>query len=120
MYFEHAHTMFTHGLAELQDEGAVNVHHLGAPKGPPPRSLQLMLKDALSNKQISTNTSLGLMLPALQAQATAYMSQRTAMSDICAPGGLTTAVATSLGLHATHGHTQVLAVLLLAWSTLLG
>ena len=99
MYLDliHAHIMFTQGLAQLQDEGAVNVHHLGSPNRPLPRSVQLMLKDALSNKHSSTNTSVGLMLPALQAQAMAYMSQRSAMSDICAPGGFTTAVASSLG-----------------------
>ncbi len=37
------------------------------------------------------------------------------MLDICAPGGLAIAVAGRLGLHATYGHTRVLAVLVLAW-----
>ncbi|DBA88672.1 hypothetical protein WJX77_003092 [Trebouxia sp. C0004] len=99
-------------LANLpQDEGAVNVHHYQSL----PTSLQLMLTKALSNEMSFTNTSLGSVWPALQAQAMACMSRRRAMSDICAPGGLATAVANRLGLHATYGHTQVLTVLLLAW-----
>ncbi len=123
MYLDLAHAciMFAHCLAQLQDEGAVNVHHLNTPNRQPlPNSLLSMLKDALRGENSSTNTSLNLGLPALQAEVMAYMSRRRAMSDIRAPGGLATAVAGSLGLHATHGHTQVLAVLLLAWLTLLG
>ncbi len=122
MYHDHAHAriIFTHCLAQLQDEGAVNVHHLNTPYLPLPTSLQLMLKDAVSNENSSTNTSLGSVLPALRAQVMAYMTRHRATSDICAPGGLATAVAGRLGLHATYGHTQVLAVLVLAWLTLLG
>ena len=84
----HACIMFTHGLAQLQDAGAVNVHHLNSPHQPILKSLLSMLKDAACNENSSTNTSLGLVLPALQAEV----------------------MANRLGLHATHGHTQVLAV----------
>jgi hypothetical protein len=114
----HARIIHKHCLAQLQDEGVVNVHHLKTPYRPFPISLRMLL-DALSNEMNFTNTSLGLVLPGLQAQAMAYMSRHRAMSDICVPGGLATAVAGRLGLHATHEHTQVLAVLLLAWLTLL-
>ena len=47
-----------------------------------------MLKDALCNENSSANTSLGLVLPAFRAEV----------------------MANRLGLRATHGHTQVLAV----------
>ena len=97
--------IFTHCLAQLQDEGAVNVHHLGTPNRQPlPESLLSMLKDASCDETSSTNTSLGLVLPALQAQAMAYMIRHKAIPDICTPGGLATvaAVAGSLGLQATH------------------
>ncbi len=106
MYLDlaHARVIYKHCLAQLQDEGAVNVHHLKTPYRPFPISLQILI-DALRNEMSFTNTSLGLVLPTLQAQAMAHMS-----------GGLATAVAGRLGLHAT----QVLAVLLLAWPTLLG
>ncbi len=101
--------IFTSCLAQLQDEGAVNVHHLSTPNRPLTISLQAILKDASCDKTSSTNTSLGLVLPALQAQAMAYMSRHKAIPDIGTPGGLATvaAVAGSLGLHATDVHTQV-------------
>ena len=71
-----------------------------------------MLKDALCNKNSSTNTSWNLVLPELQAELMAYMSQRRAISDICTPGAtwLATAVAGRLRSRAAHGQTQVLAV----------
>ncbi|DBA74926.1 TPA: hypothetical protein ACH3X2_009254 [Trebouxia sp. C0005] len=98
-------------LANLpQDEGAVNVHHLNSLYRPHPDSFQAML-DALRSEN-SSSTSWSLVLPALQAELMAYMSQRRAMSDICTPGApwLATAVAGRLGSRATHGNTQVLAV----------
>ena len=106
----HAHVTFTHGLAQLQDEGAVNVHHLNSLYRPHPDSFQAML-DALRSEN-SSSTSWSLVLPALQAELMAYTSQRRAMSDICTPGApwLATAVAGRLGSRATHGNTQVLAV----------
>lgn len=82
-----------------------------------------MLKDAFSSADIFTDTSLGPLLPALQAEVMAYMSQHKVLSDIGTPGGvatLLTTVAGRLGLHATHGHVQVLAVPVLAWLILLG
>jgi len=85
MYLDlaHTHIVFTHCLAQLQDAVAVNVHHLNTPCPPIPTSLQLMPKIALSN---GTADTLGSMLPALQAQVMAYVSQRRAMSDICHRG----------------------------------
>ncbi len=90
--------MFTHCLAQRvrQDEGAVNVRHLNTPYLLLPTSLQLMLKDALSNENSFTNTSLGSVLP-LQAQVMACMSWRRAKTHICTHGGLATAVAGRLG-----------------------
>ncbi len=66
-----------------------------------------MLKTAYRNENSSNNTSLGLVLSALQAQAMATMIRHKAIPDICTPGGLATvaAVAGSMGLPS-----QVLAV----------
>ena len=99
MYLDlaHARIIFAHCLAQLQDEGAVNVHHLNTPYRPLPYLLAIVLKDALSNEDSFINTSLGSVWPALQAQVMACVSRRRAMSYICAPGGLATAVAGRLG-----------------------
>ncbi len=115
LYLVHACIMFTHCLAQLQDESAVHVHHLNTPNRALPISLQAMLKDAFSSANIFNDTSLGPLLPALQAEVLTFMSQHKAMSDISAPEGPATAVAGRLGLHATYGHAQVLAVPVFAW-----
>ena len=105
----HAHTAFTHCLAQLQDTVAVNVHHLNTPCPPIATSLQLKPKWHLAMEQLEFNVAC--------APSSGHGLHFAAQSGVrhLPPGGLTTAAAGRLGLHATHGHTQVL-----SWPTLLG